>query len=406
MSKKKWTPYLLIGSVLLLLVLADLLIPKPLDWRVTLSSEDKNPYGAYGLWKVLPDIFPGQELHNLHLTLYEADSLPTRANYLILAQNFAPDKSDARALLKKAAAGAHILIAAQQFEGFFADTLQLSTQNHLFEAMAEQGPLQNTQDSVYLQYTRPGYLEGPFAYTLSALPTSFDSLPAQHEVLAVNQKEEPAFVQAPWGKGHIFLSSTPLAFTNYYLLEGRNHTFIETALSQLPIAPLYWTEFYQLGRLESTSPLRFVLSHSALRWAYYTGMIVLLLFILFGLKRRQRVIPIMQSPENTSLQFAHSVGTLYYQQGDHLNMARKQLLYLKEYLRSHYRLQPDWQEKGLSQKLARKSGKQEEEVAELIRQVQTAETAQSYSAKELLRLNKAIQQFYKTKDARPKTKHL
>lgn len=405
MSKKKWTPYLLIGSALLLLVLAELLIPKPLDWRVTLSSEDKNPYGAYGLWKVLPDIFPGQELHKLRLTLYEADSLPASVNYLILAQDFAPDKPDARALLEKAAAGAHILIAAQQFGGLFADTLQLSTHNRLFEAMAEKGTPQNTQDSVYLQYTRPDYPEGPFAYTLSALPASFDSLPAQHEVLAVNQKKEAVFVQAPWGKGRIFLSSTPLAFTNYYLLEGHNHTFLETALSQLPVAPLYWTEFYQVGRLESTSPLRFVLSHSALRWAYYTGMIVLLLFILFGLKRRQRVIPLMLPPENTSLQFAHSVGTLYYQQDDHLNMARKQLLYLKEYLRSHYRLQPDWQEKDFSQKLARKSGKPEEEVADLLRQLQRAETAQNYSAKELLRLNKSIQQFYKTEDARPKTKN-
>lgn len=394
MSRKALTPYLLIGGALLLLVLAELLIPKPLDWTVTLSSEDKNPYGAYGLWKVLPDLFPEQELHNLHLTVYEADSLPDQANYLILAQGFAPDEQDARALLEKAAAGAHIFVAAQHFGGLFADTLQLSTGNHLFEQMAGGETLAQAQDSVYIRYTTRQEATEPFAYTLPALPAYFDSLPETPEVLAVDQRNEPVLVRRAWGKGQLLLSTTPLAFTNYYLLEGKNHRFIERALSQLPLAPLYWTEFYQVGRLESSSPLRFVLSRPSLRWAYYFGMIVLLLFILFGLKRRQRAIPVLQSPENTSLQFAHSIGTLYYQQGDHLNLARKQLLYLKEYIRNHYRLQPDWSDKDFAEKLAKKSGKEETEVAHLMRQAQKAETAPAYNANELQQLHNSIQGFY------------
>lgn len=394
MSRKELTPYLLIGGALLLLVLAELLIPKPLDWTVTLSSEDKNPYGAYGLWKVLPDLFLEQELHNLHLTVYEADSLTDQANYLILAQDFAPDEQDARALLEKAAAGAHVFVAAQHFGGLFADTLELSTGNHLFEQMAGGETLAQAQDSVYIRYTTRKEATEPFAYTLPALPAYFDSLPETSRVLAVDQRNEPVLIRRAWGKGQLLLSTTPLAFTNYYLLEGKNHRFIERAFSQLPLAPLYWTEFYQVGRLESSSPLRFVLSRPSLRWAYYFGMIVLLLFILFGLKRRQRAIPVLQSPENTSLQFAHSIGTLYYQQGDHLNLARKQLLYLKEYIRNHYRLQPDWSDKDFAEKLAKKSGKEETEVAHLMRQAQKAETAPAYNANELQQLHNSIQGFY------------
>jgi hypothetical protein len=394
MSKKKLTPYLLIGGTLLLLVLAELLIPKPLDWTVTLSSEDKNPYGAYALWKVLPDLFPEQELHNLHQTIYESDSLPVQASYLILAQNFMPDQADSRALLEKAAAGASIFIAAQDFGGSFADTLALSTGNHLFEQMAETDNFGTAQDSVYIRYLTPAAPAEHFGYTLPALPAYFDSLPALHEIVAVDQQERPVLIRRSWGKGSLCLSTTPLAFTNYYLLEGRNHRFIEQALSQLPPAPLYWTEFYQVGRLESGSPLRFVLGHNSLRWAYYFGMIVLLLFILFGLKRRQRVIPIIESPENSSLRFAHSIGTLYYQQGDHLNLARKQLLYFKEYIRSHYRLPVDWNDKSFGEKLAKKSGKEEEEIAGLMKQAQQVETAQTYTAKKLQQLHHSIQGFY------------
>jgi hypothetical protein len=30
-----------------------------------------------------------------------------------------------------------------------------------------------------------------------------------------------------------------------------------------------WTEYYHLGRMESTTPLRFILTNEPLRWGYY-----------------------------------------------------------------------------------------------------------------------------------------
>lgn len=397
MRKKRYTPYLFIGLALLLLVLAELLIPKPLDWTVTLSARDKNPYGAYGLWQVLPELFPGQDLRNLHLTLYETDTIPTQS-YLILAENFSPDTQDTKALLEQAAEGSQIFIAAAAFHGLFADTLRLRTENLLFETLAEENYINGKKDSVYLHFTSPQAKEKSYAYTLPAVPSYFDSIPENSQILALNHKGEPVFFRKSWGKGQLYISNAPLAFSNYYLLEGRNHAFIEGSLSYLPVAPLLWTEFYQLGRLESSSPLRFVLSQDALRWAYYVGTLVLLLFILFGLKRRQRPIPTIEAPRNTSLDFADSIGQLYYQQGDHLDLARKKIIYLKEFIRSHYRLIFSTQDPAFEAQLVQKSNRPEEEVRCLLQLVRQAEAGRTYTAEDLLKLHRATENFYHHKE--------
>lgn len=394
MNRKKLTPYLLIAGALLLMVLAELLIPKPLNWTITLSSDDKNPYGAYALYQVLPELFPPQKVSHNHLTIYEMDTAPLQRNYLILAEQFAPDRADAEVLLEKAAAGADVFISAHHYGSTFADTLGLHIKNQRFDFSGEEAFFEPEKDSVYLHFTNPQLPQERFAYTFNALPVSFDSLAPEAEVLAVNHLQQPVFIRRPWGKGQLYLSTTPLAFSNYYLLEGKNHRFVETALSYLPPASLHWTEFYQSGRLESSSPLRFVLSQAELRRAYYFGMIVLLLFILFGLKRRQRPIPVMEAPGNTSLQFAGTIGQLYFQQGDHRNIALKKITYLNEHIRSYYRLHPAWHDPAFVQQLAVKSSKEEENIRQLAKQIHQAETQSQISTADLLKLNKAIQTFY------------
>ena len=393
-SRKKYFPYLLIGFALLLFALAELLIPKPLDWNITLSAEDKNPYGAYGLSKVLPSLFQEREIRHLHSTIYETDSLSGNWNYLILSENFAPDKEDTRVLLEKASHGASVFIAASHFDGPFTDSLKVSTQNLLFEKMEEEGL--GYEDSVHISLTHPAVSNIEFAYTLPALATYFELIPEKAIVLARNHEEKPVFFSRKWGKGTLYISSTPLAFSNYYLLEGHNYQFIQVSLSYLPVAPLLWTEYYQLGRMEAATPLRFILGQPALRWAYYIGILALLLFILFGIKRKQRPIPTIQPPENTSLQFANSIGTLYFQQGDHLNLARKKIVFLNEHIRTHYRILPDWQDESFPVQLAQKSNRPEEEIKKLQDQIREAEKGSSYSSEQLLRLHKTIVSWHKS----------
>src|SRR5690606_7585413 len=133
--------------------------------------------------------------------------------------------------------------------------------------------------------------------------------------------------------------------------------------------------------------LRFVLSEPALRWAYYLGMGILLSFILFNLRRRQRPIPVVEPPANTSLQFAETVARLYWGQQDHLNLAHKRIAYFLEELRERYQMPAGRQDEAWLQRLARKSGHSTEEVQGLFAYIDRVQQQSALSAQDLLKLN-------------------
>jgi hypothetical protein len=58
------------------------------------------------------------------------------------------------------------------------------------------------------------------------------------------------------------------------------------------------------------SPLSFILSQRALKWAWFTLLGASLLFVLFRSKRKQRIIPILQPNKNTTLAYAQLLGSL------------------------------------------------------------------------------------------------
>ena len=137
-----------------------------------------------------------------------------------------------------------------------------------------------------------------------------------------------------WGKGEVILVSTPLIFTNYGMLDGKNATYIFRLLSQMGKLPIVRTE----GHMKETaqvqqSPFRYFLAHEPLRWALYLTMITIILFMIFTAKRRQRVIPVIHEPANKSLEFTELIGTLYFQKKDHADLVRKKFSYLAEELR-------------------------------------------------------------------------
>ncbi len=212
-------------------------------------------------------------------------------------------------------------------------------------------------------------------------------------VIAKNDLGNPVTIRMPWGKGNIILNTTPLAFTNIYALSGNNQAFLSATLSYLPIQPIVWTEYYQVGRMEIGSPLRFVLTNESLRWAYYISILSLLVFMVFEMKRRQRIIPVIKPLQNTTLEFVTTIGNLYYQRGDHKNMATKKIIFLLEQLRSKYMINTTTLSEEFITTIARKAAKPVEEVRDLVSTIQRIQSKEKISADELLDLTKKIEKF-------------
>ncbi len=71
----KYILFLAGGVVIYLLI--EMSSPKPIDWTITYSHQDKNPFGSHLINERLADIFPEGSLSNVNLTLYELeDSTP------------------------------------------------------------------------------------------------------------------------------------------------------------------------------------------------------------------------------------------------------------------------------------------------------------------------------------------
>jgi hypothetical protein len=184
-----------------------------------------------------------------------------------------------------------------------------------------------------------------------------------------------------------------MIFTNIYLLNEQNHQFVSSLLSYLPKNTTRWTEYYHLGRMEAATPLRFILTTEPLRWAYYISIIALLVFIIFEAKRKQRIIPIIKPLANTSLEFVATIGNLYYERGDHKNIAEKKIQFLFDQIRTQYLLNLHDPNEGLVFVLAKKSGVPEQTVRELITLINQVTAKEKISADELTNLNKAIEKF-------------
>jgi hypothetical protein len=113
------------------------------------------------------------------------------------------------------------------------------------------------------------------------------------------------------------------------------------------------------------------------------------------LKRRQRPVPVIHPPENTSLEFAQTMGRLYYHNLHHHDCALKKFSYFFEFIRSHYFLKTDAPDKYFLHILAEKSGIAEAEIQELISLSQKLEKKKYITGSELVEINQKIESFYK-----------
>lgn len=391
---KKNRKYIVILAITVtIFVLFNIFSPRKIDWTATFSADDKNPFGSFLLDAFLADLFPERVIHNNNLTIYELDSLRSeKDNLIVMASSIPLGEEDVDALLNAVYKGTHVLLSANFFKGSLADTLGLYTESVLFSETF------NLIDTVYIEFTNPSIKRKRFRYRLEDMHTFFkiDSLKMPAYVVARNSYRKPVTLRIPFGKGQLILNTTPHAFTNHYLLAD-NHELIERTLSYLPAnSDVWWTEYYQLGRLESTSVLRAIMKSEALSWAYYILIATLLIFMVVEGRRKQRIIPVIKPLPNTTLEFVKTIGNMYIQAADHKSIAEKKIIYFLDHARSTYFL-PDEHHESFVEKLAKKSGNSMEETSALLSLIKIIRGSSSISPEMLLELNRRIEAFNHTK---------
>ena len=361
-----------IAIFLLLMFAIECRLPKKFVWAPSFSHYDKQPFGCAVFDSLLSTSLPkGYSLSRKTFYELEQEDTISRRGILVATNNLSLTDVDVEAILKIAKRGNKIMLVSNSFNRNLEDTLDFNSSYSYFSpallkkyaaASLEKDTLFWIGDSA--AYPRQSFYFYPQLCSSYLMP---DSLPAK--VLAEKGiPSVPIALSYPWGKGEIILVSTPLLFTNYGVLDGKNATYIFRLLSQMGDLPIVRTEGYmkQTAQIQM-SPFRYFLSQRPLRWALYLTMFTIILFMVFTARRRQRVIPIIYQPENKSLEFTELIGTLYFQKKNHADLVRKKFTYFAEALRRNIQVdvEEEVDEGTLYRKIAYKTGMEEEKIARL-----------------------------------------
>jgi hypothetical protein len=376
--------------------------PKPINWKPSYTSESKTPFGGYILYNELPNLFPKSKVKTVEESVYDfmikRDST-VNSNYLLINNNIQLDKQETNKLLEFVRSGNNVFIATSSLSYFLKDTLNIE--------MASEYSL--VEDTVTVTLTHKKFQDKKFEFIRGASKTHFSSVDTanttilgnvkyiKNNTISVAKKETITaanFIKTNFGKGYFYVHTAPEAYSNYYLLK-ENKDYVANTFSYLDNSLLYWDDYKKSGRVVIDSPMRFVLNQIALKWTYYLTIAGLLLFVVFRAKREQRIIPVIKPLENSSVEFARTVGTLYHQNKDYTNLINKKLNYFLAELRNRYFLDTsNLNEKSIHQ-LAAKSGKPIEEVKKLIEYILYLKNKSVHSEQDTIELSKKITAFKK-----------
>ena len=387
-------------------------------WRVTLDPEDKGPYGTYLVNRSLKYYFPDAEFEqipkdfrygNMDRDMKENSS--GRSLILFGGLDFQMSDDEWKELRGFVSNGNEIIIFCSNLdEKIEKDLSCYKRMGNEEDNMLSMGHPDLDNKNVLSLTNNPG---SRYGYSGRSLKGYFDIKPDTTSVQDSNQSDNddetlyipdtlgyandrPDFVRYRLGRGHITLHAAPLVLTNYFLLQPGNINYFTAVMQTLPknITKIYTHSYYK--RNSAASGFSVLWKYPSTRWALLVGIFVLLLYVLFEGKRKQRIIPIIVPLKNDSVSFAETVGRLYYNKGDHANLAGKMVQQFLEWVRLRYLLNTNLLNDEFIKQLTIKSGEPETIVRALLDMIHeiklgTAQIDDAY----LYQLYNTIQQFYK-----------
>lgn len=385
------------------------------DWTVRLDQEEYQPYDL-GYLKTILDKSSNKEFtvnqEKLEKVLKETKS----ANYILISQNSHFSKKELKALKKFVDKGNDAFIAVNYLDENLDAFLNFAYIETAKWDSSYQMQLNATENKVFpfRFYNKKGLVKRPFNYFNFIDKESdldFESLGSFQkwaEWKAGNAYSYCNYVRVKWGKGNFYVHTNPVLFSNYHLQSKKGLAYINGVLSPLENKNILWdeyTSYYHFDpdsppnsgdedQRETSSPLKFVLEHKALKYAWYTLLLGILIFLLFRSKRRQTQIPIIPQVENTSLEFSKSLGALYIQNGSGKSLAIELMSQFDNYNRRRFRINRQQKDKDAAKLISDKSRVN----IQLIQKILLLERKIIYnpnsSAKEVVPLYDAIKEYY------------
>lgn len=363
--------------------------PQDLNWSPSYTSSDKIPLGGYLLaenWK-----HSGADIKEIEIPPYEyLNDSPEEGTYFFLNDFVVFDDDELDDILEWVNNGNRLVIVSNDISPNLADTLNLeisasySSKDLNFESKPEvnlSNPLLKLKENQLFDHEVPSYY-------FSKIDTSRQTILGT--VQSSELEKQANFIRAPFGKGEIYLHTTPEVFSNYFLFDAERSKYIQNLLAYFQSQNILWDAYYKTGKKFYTSPLYIFLNNKPLKWAYYFTLISAVLFIIFEGKRKQRPIPVVEPLKNRSYEYTQTIAQLFLEKKAYFKLGIKKIDLFKEFIRKQYRLDPDEKSEEFYRQLASRSDNTEDATKELFQFIENYQQQQENDKNSFQELSKKI----------------
>jgi hypothetical protein len=354
------------------------------NWRESYKANNKEPYGAYIFAQLLSSYFPNNHF-KINKKSYIKVGLPYSkkgfSNFIFLGQQMYLNDKNADSLINWIKQGNTALIISSKIP-YKIDSLFKLKSNFPDEWMNDYEIKDSVINSNFYNKdlkTSNGY---GFHYQYAEQKQEYywnhfngDQFGKEIEPLGYINNGFVNYCKIDIGKGKILLHKNPLFFTNYHLIQKERAEYVSKVLSYLKEGDIILDQYalnwnfnqnnQHQGKGTGNSPLSFILNNEALRWAWYTFVILIILYLIFGIKRQQKAIRVIEPLNNSSLEFVNTIGRLHFLQKNHPSLIKHQMRFLMMYIKEKYRINATELNAETIELLSKKSGVNKNDLQEI-----------------------------------------
>jgi hypothetical protein len=294
------------------------------DWQQEYQVDDKNPLGLYLFSRLtqahldknhdLKVINTSSELDSLH----RADS--TAKTYLFIGKYFGMDIDELDSVLVDVRRGSRLFIS---FDDLYDE--------HYFQLFDSVDFLFDYDEQINVYANgKPHNMVNIFQKdTIATKWRAFTNYGFRGRSKELSSfMEMPNFIKVEYGKGYLYLHSTPKLFYNYQIMRKPGYQYAAFVLNNLPKdQDVHFLEYARLPddngdfdiddegdsemEKQDDSLLQFIFNEPNLLIALLLCILGLILFVIFRSKRTRPVVPFIPKKKNMTMAFAETITSIY-----------------------------------------------------------------------------------------------
>lgn len=361
------------------------------EWKEGVRYDDDGPNGFYILKEMANKYYENAEVSTKK---YYQDTSLSNSLYVYISE-FDIGESQLDTIINVANHGNDFLLIVSDFpyqfndstagyfsaDYVFSDKLTLEVTNRVTNQ--ENTYNYKFQDREFKQLDSAGYF----------VLMEDEYNPGKNRPVIKANESHAMMVHMPVGEGNIYFHILPELFRNYSYREDSMFNYTQDVYSFFdPEAVFFLETINGMKNSPSSHPLQYIMSSPPLKAAYLLLIFALLAYVIFGGKRRQKVIPISEKNENTSLEYIETVSQLFYQQGKHEKLVKhiRDIFYYK--MEKKFFIKKD--HPNYLETLAKKSKVPKEELSFVLNRYKNVEDRFTFQPDQLAILHKRVEQIY------------